>query len=78
MAEGNRGGGVILRYHHGSFIGGACHFFAHVADAEGTELQTCKQGLLLAREFHQQKIIPETDCSGIAAKLTNVDQDRSI
>jgi hypothetical protein len=26
-ADGNGGGGVILRDHHGSFISGACHFF---------------------------------------------------
>jgi hypothetical protein len=36
------------------------------------------QGLLLARELNQEKVILETDCCGVAAKLANGDQDRSL
>jgi ribonuclease HI len=72
------GGGVVIRDHHGDFIAGACHFFPHTADRECAELLACRQGLLLAREVRVAKVVLETDCASVKAKLSNGELDRSI
>jgi ribonuclease HI len=77
-ADSSGGSGVVLRDHHGVFICGASHFFSHVADAEGAELLACRRGVLLARESQVQKLVLETDSTGVAAKLVKVDLDRSF
>jgi ribonuclease HI len=78
QAEGNGGGGVVVRDHHGSFRAGACRFFTHVADAEVAELLGCREGLLLARELHVTKVVLETDCIVMASNLRQRDKDRSL
>jgi ribonuclease HI len=78
QGECNGRAGVVIRDHHGDFLGGACHFFPHVADAEGAELLACKRGLVVAREAGVQRIILETDSVEVAAKLKGEGQDRSI
>jgi ribonuclease HI len=77
-AEGNAGGGVVVRDHHGGFLAGACHFFTNVADAEGAELHACRQGLLLARRLQVPKVVLETDSSVVVSKLVQEDMDRSF
>lgn len=77
-AEGIGGGGVVLRDHHGNFVSGASHFFPHLIDAEHAELLACQQGLVLARNRRILKVVLETDCTGVAAKLRRDEQDRSI
>jgi ribonuclease HI len=77
-ADGVGGGGVVLRDHHDNFVSGASHFFAHLIDAEHAELLACRQGLLLARDHQVQRVVLETDCTGVAAKLRRDGQDRSI
>jgi ribonuclease HI len=72
------GGGAVIRDHDGGFIAGACCFFPHVADAEGTELLACKQGILLARDEHHDRVILETDSTVVAAKLSKEGQDLSL
>jgi ribonuclease HI len=76
-AEGNGGGGVVIRDHHGGFVSGANHFFPHVTDAEGAELLACRRGLVLAQASQVRKLVLETDSTGVAAKLRRDDQDRS-
>jgi ribonuclease HI len=78
QSEGNGGGGVVIRDHHGSFIAGACHFFTHVADAERAELLACRRGMMLAKEIQASKVILETDSTGVMAKLRNEEKDRSF
>jgi ribonuclease HI len=77
-AEGNAGGGVVVRDHHGGFLAGACHFFTNVADAEGAELHACRQGLLLARRLQVAKVVLETDSSVVVSKLAQEEVDRSF
>jgi ribonuclease HI len=76
--EGIGGGGVVIRDHHGSFTAGACCFFTHVADAEGAELLACRKGLLLAKELRANRVILETDNTGVRAKLLKLELDRSV
>lgn len=77
-AEGNTGGGVAVRDHHGGFLAGACHFFTNVADAEGAELHACRQGLLVARRMQVPKVVLGADSSVVVSKLIQEDMDRSF
>jgi hypothetical protein len=77
QGECNGGAGVVIRDHHGDFLGGACHFFPHVADAEGAELLACRRGLILAKELQVARVILETDSTGVRAKLLKGEMDRS-
>jgi ribonuclease HI len=78
QSEGNGGGGVVLRDHHGDFQAGASHFFTHVVDAEGAELLACRKGLILAKDHQVQRVVLETDSLGVAMKLRQKDRGRSI
>jgi ribonuclease HI len=77
-SEAYGGGGVVIRNHHGSYVGGASHFFPHLLDAEGAELQACRLGLQLARTMPVSKVILETDSTEVAAKLSRDERDRSV
>jgi ribonuclease HI len=77
-ADGVGGGGAVLRDHHGDFQAGACHFLPSVADPERAELLACRLAASLARDRGVQKLILETDCSGIVTKLVSPDIDRSV
>jgi ribonuclease HI len=76
--DGNGGSGVVLRDHHGDFVSGETNFFSHVADAEAAELLACRRGILMSRENQVQKLVLETDSTGVAAKLVRADRDRSL
>ena len=72
------GAGVVIRDHDGGVLGAACHFFPRLIDAEGAELLVCCKGLHLAKELQVQRVILETDNTGVAAKLGKEEQDRSL
>jgi ribonuclease HI len=67
--NGNGGSGVVLSNHHGDFVSGETHFSSHVADAEAAELLACRRGILLARENQVQKLVLQTESTGVATKL---------
>jgi ribonuclease HI len=72
----HRGGGVIVRDHHGAHIACACHFFPRVDDPESAELLACRRAVLLAKEVGATKMVLETDCAGAVSKLNNRELDR--
>jgi hypothetical protein len=72
------GGGAVLWDHHGDFQVGACRFLPSVADPERAELLACRLAASLARDQGVQKLILETDCSGIVTKLISPEIDWSI
>jgi ribonuclease HI len=57
---------------------GACRFLPSVADPERAELLACRLAASLARDQGVQKLILETDCSGIVTKLVSSELDRSV
>jgi ribosome-binding protein aMBF1 (putative translation factor) len=59
---------VVIRDHHGGFRAGAGHFFPHLVDAEGAELQACRSAVMLAKEIQVQKLVLETDSAGSRKK----------
>lgn len=77
-SDGNGGGGVVLRDHHGDFRGGACHFFSFVSDPECAELLACRRAVNLAKEIGITKLALETDSTAVAAKLPSMERDRSV
>jgi ribonuclease HI len=72
------GGGVVMRDRHGRFLAGSCHFFTQVSDPERAELLACKQGVQLARERGEVRVILEMGCLGAVAKLKGTELDRSM
>jgi hypothetical protein len=76
--DGNGGSGVVLRNHYGDFVSGETHFFSHVANAKATELLACRRGILLAHENQVQKLMLQTESTGVAAKLIRADRERSL
>jgi ribonuclease HI len=76
-ADNNGGGGVVLRDHHGSCLGMVGRFYPRVGDAEHAELLACHQALIFAKEKGVDKVVLETDSTGVAAKLKTEDLDRS-
>jgi ribonuclease HI len=77
-SEGNGGGGVIVRDHHGSPVAGSSAFFPVVADPERGELLACRRAVEIARDAGVLKLVLETDCAGAVTKLKNPEMDRSI
>jgi ribonuclease HI len=77
-ADGNGGGGVVIRNHHGDFLLGSCPFFPQIADAECSEILACRQGLVQAKEARLQEVVLETDSARVAAKLGRSGLDRSL
>jgi hypothetical protein len=74
--DGRGGAGVVIRDNYGSFIAGAGRFFSQVFDAEGAELLACKRVVLLAKEAQVQKLVLETNNSGVGKKLMREELDR--
>jgi ribonuclease HI len=75
---GYEGGGVVLCDHHGKFLVGSSHFFPLVSDLERAELLACKQGVTLAKERGEGKLVLEMDCLPVVGKLKGLEMDRSI
>lgn len=75
LSQGNGGGGVVLRDCHGGFLAGADHFPPHVADAECAELLACRGAVTLAKDMQVQKLLLETDCTGVLGKLVKNEMD---
>jgi ribonuclease HI len=71
------GCGLVLRDHHGGFLGGACRCLQSVSDPERAELLACKLALELAKQGGVTKIVLETDCLSAVAKIRNEEKDRS-
>jgi hypothetical protein len=67
--EGNGGGGVIVRDHHGSPMVGSSVFFPIVVDLERGELLACRRAVELVSAAGVSKLVLETDCAGAVAKL---------
>jgi hypothetical protein len=72
------GGGAVMRDHHGRFIAGSCCFFPTDSDPERAELLACNQGVNLAIQRGETKIILEIDCQSVVTKLQREELDRSI
>jgi ribonuclease HI len=77
-AMGTGGCGVVLRNHLGGFMAGSCHFFPHTTDPERAELEACKRAMLLAKDKGVARIVLETDCMEVVAKLNGKGIDRSV
>jgi ribonuclease HI len=75
--SGIGGGGAVLRDHHGRFIAGSCHFFPACSDPERAELLACRQGLRLAMERGEQRVILEVDSTNVVRLLKSEELDRS-
>ncbi|KAK1618623.1 hypothetical protein QYE76_024140 [Lolium multiflorum] len=76
--DGSGGCGVVMRDHNGRFLVGASHFFHSSSDPERAELLACKQALVMARSKGLTKMVLETDCLGVVAKIRSNNMDRSI
>jgi ribonuclease HI len=75
---GYGGGGVVMRDRHGGFLAGSNHFFPRVSDPKRAEMLACKQGVALAKEKGEVRVILELDCLGAVAKLEGKELDRSM
>ncbi|KAK1669337.1 hypothetical protein QYE76_057496 [Lolium multiflorum] len=69
VKDGSRECGVVMRDHDDMFLAGASHFFHLVSDPERADLLACKQALVMARTNGLMKVVLETDCLGVVAKI---------
>lgn len=76
-SDGSRGGGAVVRDHHGGFVGGACHFSPLVSDLMHAVLLACQRGVQLAVEVGAQKLTLEIDNQVGMHDLKSVELDRS-
>jgi hypothetical protein len=53
-------------------------FFPVVADPKRGELLACRRAVEIASTAGVSKLVLETDCAGVVAKLKNSEMDRSI
>jgi hypothetical protein len=50
----------------------------NVADAEGVDLHSCREGLLVVQKMHVPKVLLETDITVVVSKLLQVEMDSFV
>jgi ribonuclease HI len=54
--------GAVLHDDNGAFVRGGAKWYGHYLDALNMEALACRDGLLMARQVHAQRVWLETDC----------------
>jgi hypothetical protein len=75
--DGLAGTGMILRDEEGSIIFSTCRRLVNCSDPLEAEARACEEGLKLALELSDKKIIMESDCAGLVTAVLERGHDRS-
>ncbi|XP_020162165.1 uncharacterized protein [Aegilops tauschii subsp. strangulata] len=71
------GGGAVIRDHEGTFRGGFCQYFPHVADPEAAEILACRRAIKVALDRNVQKVYLELDSQAVVQMIKQKERNLS-